>query len=139
MFHVVSKLKENAPKIETVKLQRNVDIKFNELTITRDEVDTQKTTQIVRQKTHRECILDDFSFNDETKAYFERFKGEYLVCPDMRTSQSPGKFGGDKNSKERLVLDIDFKRCDTSLGQQCDADGDINVYIEDMQVETFVV
>ena len=38
------------------------------------------------------------------------------------------------------MLDIDFKRCDTrKAGNTCAGDGDINLFIEDMSVDTYAI
>lgn len=38
------------------------------------------------------------------------------------------------------MLDIDFKRCDTRAeGNRCAGDGDINLFIEDMSVDTYAI
>ena len=129
-----SPLRAPGQDLKDVDLSPYLDIQYSELTINRDDASNPEKRQFFE---HRQCVEEDFAFSEEAKKIFRSFTGQFLACP---SSSKDGQLQGYPGQRLRKVLDIDFKRCNTRApGNRCAREGDINLFIEDMSVDTYAI
>ena len=92
----------------------------------------------------RQCSVEDFNaaYGEEFgAARLKDWTGFSLICPDLNEGQDL-MIKGSKASMKASVAMMEIRKCDKSRSSPgdptCHIETDINDYIEDMQIDTWI-